>query len=53
MIQNQTLDARTQAGAIAFWLTPHGFLKGAAANLASAKAAIVRGKRTVTFTAFG
>jgi glyoxylase-like metal-dependent hydrolase (beta-lactamase superfamily II) len=53
MIQNQTLDGRTQAGAIAFWLTPHGFLKGAAANLASAKAAIVRGKRTVTFIAFG
>jgi glyoxylase-like metal-dependent hydrolase (beta-lactamase superfamily II) len=53
MIQNQTLDGRTQAGAIAFWLTPHGFLKGAAANLASAKAAMVRGKRTVTFTAFG
>ena len=53
MIQNQTRDARTQAGAIAFWLTPHGFLKGAAANLASAKASIVRGKRTVTFTAFG
>jgi glyoxylase-like metal-dependent hydrolase (beta-lactamase superfamily II) len=53
MIQNQTFDGRQQAGAIAFWLTPHGFLKGAAANLASAKAAIVRGKRTVTFTAFG
>ena len=53
MIQNQTLDGRTQAGAIAFWLTPHGFLKGAAANLTSAKAAIIRGKRTVTFTAFG
>src|SRR5262245_51137986 len=53
MIQNQTFDGRTQAGAIAFWLTPHGFLKGAAANLASAKAAVVRGKRTVTFTAFG
>lgn len=53
MIQNQTFDARTQAGAVAFWLTPHGFLKGAAANLATAKAAIVRGKRTVTFTAFG
>jgi glyoxylase-like metal-dependent hydrolase (beta-lactamase superfamily II) len=53
MIQNQTLDARTQAGAIAFWLTPHGFLKGAAANLANAKASMVRGKRTVTFTAFG
>jgi len=53
MIQNQTVDGRTQAGAIAFWLTPHGFLKGAVANLASAKAAVGRGKRTVTFTAFG
>jgi glyoxylase-like metal-dependent hydrolase (beta-lactamase superfamily II) len=53
MIQNQTFDGRMQAGAIAFWLTPHGFLKGAAANLATAKAAIVRGKPTVTFTAFG
>jgi len=53
MIQNQTFDGRMQAGAVAFWLTPHGFLKGAAANLASAKAAIVHGKRTVTFTAFG
>jgi glyoxylase-like metal-dependent hydrolase (beta-lactamase superfamily II) len=53
MIQNQTFDGRNQAGAIAFWLTPHGFLKGAAANLPSAKAAVVRGKRTVTFTAFG
>src|SRR5262245_24290017 len=29
MIQNQTFDARSQAGAIGFWLTPHGFLKGA------------------------
>jgi glyoxylase-like metal-dependent hydrolase (beta-lactamase superfamily II) len=53
MVQNQTSNVRTQAGAIAFWLTPHGFLKGAAENLASAKAAMVRGKPTVTFTAFG
>lgn len=53
MIQNQTFDGRMQAGAIAFWLTPHGFLKGAAANLATAKAATVGGKPTVTFTAFG
>ena len=53
MIQNQTFDGRMQPGAIAFWLTPHGFLKGAAANLATAKATIVHGKPTVTFTAFG
>lgn len=53
VIQNLTFDGRMQAGAIAFWLTPHGFLKGAAANLATAKATIVRGKPTVTFTAFG
>src|SRR5947207_2011510 len=26
VIQNQTIDARAQNGAIAFWLTPHGFL---------------------------
>ena len=53
MIQNQTSDGRVQAGAIAFWLTPHGFLKGAASNLSTAQAAIVGGKSTVTFTAFG
>jgi glyoxylase-like metal-dependent hydrolase (beta-lactamase superfamily II) len=53
IVQNQTIDGRTQAGAIAMWLTPHGFLKGAAANLSTAKAATARGKRTVTFTAFG
>ena len=52
IIQNQTINGRAQAGAIAFWLTPHGFLKGAAANVATAKASTVRGKRTVTFTAF-
>jgi glyoxylase-like metal-dependent hydrolase (beta-lactamase superfamily II) len=55
IIQNQTIDGRaqTQGGAIAFWLTPHGFLKGAAANAASAKTSTVRGKRTITFTALG
>jgi glyoxylase-like metal-dependent hydrolase (beta-lactamase superfamily II) len=52
IIQNQTINGRAQAGAIAFWLTPHGFLKGAAANVATATAATVRGKRTVTFKAF-
>ena len=53
IIQNQTIDGRAQNGAIAFWLTPHGFLKGAAANASTAKASTARGKRTITFTAFG
>jgi glyoxylase-like metal-dependent hydrolase (beta-lactamase superfamily II) len=53
VIQNQTIDARAQNGAIAFWLTPHGFLKGIAANMTTAKASMVRGKRTMSFTAFG
>ena len=55
IIQNQTIDGRaqTQTGAIAFWLTPHGFLKGAAVNAATAKASTTRGKRTITFTALG
>jgi glyoxylase-like metal-dependent hydrolase (beta-lactamase superfamily II) len=52
IIQNNTINGRAQAGAIAFWLTPHGFLKGAAANAATAKASTVKGKRTITFTAF-
>jgi hypothetical protein len=53
IIQNQTIDGRAQNGAIAFWLTPHGFLKGAAAQCSTAKASTARGKRTITFTAFG
>jgi glyoxylase-like metal-dependent hydrolase (beta-lactamase superfamily II) len=53
IIQNNTIDGRAQAGAIAFWLTPHGFLKGAAANAATAKTSTVKGKRTITFTALG
>jgi glyoxylase-like metal-dependent hydrolase (beta-lactamase superfamily II) len=53
IIQNQTIDGRAQNGAIAFWLTPHGFLTGAAANASTAKASTARGKRTITFTAFG
>ena len=52
IVQNNTINGRAQAGAIAFWLTPHGFLKGAAANAATAKASTVKGKRTITFTAF-
>src|SRR5262245_17003060 len=45
IIQNQTTDGRTEAGALNLWLTPHGFLKGAAANLSGAKASVVRGKK--------
>src|ERR1700681_363565 len=32
IIQNQNIDGRTEVGALNIWLTPHGFLKGAAAN---------------------
>ena len=53
IIQNQTTDGRTEAGALNVWLTPHGFLKGAAANAATAKTSTVRGKRVISFTAFG
>ena len=53
IIQNQTIDGRTEVGAINIWLTPHGFLKGAAANAATAKSSTVDGKRVVSFVAFG
>src|SRR6266550_3894640 len=40
IIQNTTIDPRNnQNAAIQFWLTPHGFLKGIAANMATAKTA--------------
>jgi hypothetical protein len=52
IVQNNTINARTDNGAIQFWLTPHGFLKGAAANAATLKTATVRGKKTLTFKAF-
>ena len=53
MVENQTLDGRTEAGALRVWLTPHGFLKGAAANADTVKVATARGKKEVAFTAFG
>ena len=53
IVQNQVTDGRTEVGALNVWLTPHGFLKGAAANAATAKASTVRGKKAVSFTAFG
>jgi hypothetical protein len=53
IIQNQNIDGRTEVGALNIWLTPHGFLKGAAAN-GGAKISGTRGKdKLVSFTAFG
>ena len=54
IIQNTTIDARgtNQNATIQFWLTPHGFIKGAGVNAASLKTGTARGKKTLTFTAF-
>jgi glyoxylase-like metal-dependent hydrolase (beta-lactamase superfamily II) len=52
IIQNTTIDGRSEVNAVTLWLTPHGFLKGAAANAATAKLSTVRGKKRVSFTAF-
>jgi glyoxylase-like metal-dependent hydrolase (beta-lactamase superfamily II) len=53
MVENQNTDGRTEAGAVRIWLTPHGFLKGAAANIATAKTSVLHGKIVVSFSAFG
>src|SRR5437867_9619493 len=53
IIQNQNTDGRTEVGALNIWLTPHGFLKGAAANASTAKVSGARGRKIVSFTAFG
>ena len=53
MVENQTIDGKTEAGALRVWLTPHGFLKGAAANADTARATTARGEKQVAFTAFG
>jgi glyoxylase-like metal-dependent hydrolase (beta-lactamase superfamily II) len=52
IIQNQNTDGRTEVGALNVWLTPHGFLKGAAANAATATVVTERGKKLVSFTPF-
>jgi glyoxylase-like metal-dependent hydrolase (beta-lactamase superfamily II) len=53
IIQNLNSDGRTEVGALNIWLTPHGFLKGAAAN-GGAKISGAHGKnKLVSFTAFG
>jgi len=41
----------TEVGQLQIWMTPHGFLKGAAANNATAGGAA--GRRTLAFTALG
>ena len=53
MVDNQNTDGHTEAGAVRIWLTPHGFLKGAAANIATAKTSVSHGKTVVSFSAFG
>jgi glyoxylase-like metal-dependent hydrolase (beta-lactamase superfamily II) len=53
MIENQNTDGHAEAGAIRMWLTPHGFLKGAAANATTAKTTTIHGKKRLSFTAFG
>jgi glyoxylase-like metal-dependent hydrolase (beta-lactamase superfamily II) len=53
IIQNQNTDGRTEAGSLNIWLTPHGFLKGAAANAGTARVSTARGKKIISFTAFG
>ncbi len=53
IIQNQNVDGRTEIGAVNIWLTPHGFLKGAAMS-GNARIVASRGRKTlVSFTAFG
>ena len=52
IIQNQNTDGRTDAGALNVWLTPHGFLRGAAANAATARVSTARGKTLVSFAPF-
>jgi glyoxylase-like metal-dependent hydrolase (beta-lactamase superfamily II) len=53
--QVQVRDAGTEAGLLQIWLTPHGFLKAAAANKATVTTATVSGRalHTVSFTAIG
>ena len=52
IIQNSNTDGRTEVGAVNIWLTPHGFLKGAAANVSSARVTRSGGRTMVSFTGF-
>jgi glyoxylase-like metal-dependent hydrolase (beta-lactamase superfamily II) len=51
VIQNLLRDGRTEAGRMQIWMTPHGFLKAAAANNASVMPTRVDG-RTVQAVSF-
>lgn len=53
IIQNQNVDGRTENGALNIFLTPHGFLKGAAAHVASARVSAAPGRKLrLSFRAF-
>jgi len=54
MVTTAMRDGRTEDGALQIWLTPHGFLKGAAANAATLTAAPRNrdGSLTLSFKAF-
>lgn len=45
--------ARTDAGLLDIWMTPHGFLRAAAANAAAAKVTTTGGKKLIAFPALG
>jgi glyoxylase-like metal-dependent hydrolase (beta-lactamase superfamily II) len=53
--QVRQVTPRTEAGFLDIWMTPHGFLKAATSNNATARAATVAGKKvmTVSFAALG
>ena len=53
--QIRQATARPETGLLQIWMTPHGFLKAAAANNATATTANVRGRtvHAVSFTALG
>jgi glyoxylase-like metal-dependent hydrolase (beta-lactamase superfamily II) len=51
--QTQARDGRTDAGLLQMWMTPHGFVKAAAANTPTMTTATVRGRqqRVIAFKA--
>jgi len=54
-VQTRLQDGRTDAGLLDIWLTPHGFLKAAAAHDAAITTATIGRQtiRTISFTALG
>ena len=50
IVDNQNTDGHTEAGAVRIWLTPHGFLKGAAANIATDQTELRAMMRTFPFS---